>query len=118
MKTNRLSASKGTKTGIAAKQQNATASGANEGHFQPCESMTLIPANELVKLSIPTRKKHWGPLIQSNQTGMMYGERGGGSGYVIPIVFHIIHNNGPENITDGPCDVSKKDTSNLRELGR
>ena len=78
MKTNRLSASKGTKTGIAAKQQNATASGANEGHFQPCESMTLIPANELVKLSIPTRKKHWGPLIQSNQTGMMYGERGGG----------------------------------------
>jgi PKD repeat protein len=28
------------------------------------------------------------------------GERGGGSGYVIPIVFHIVHNNGPENITD------------------
>ena len=27
------------------------------------------------------------------------GERGGG-GYVIPVVFHIIHNNGPENITD------------------
>ena len=78
MSTNRITAKKGTKTGIAAKQQNATASGANEGHFQPCERMTLIPANELVKLSIPTRKKHWGPLIQSNQTGMMYGERGGG----------------------------------------
>lgn len=28
------------------------------------------------------------------------GERGGGGGYVIPVVFHIIHNNGPENITD------------------
>ncbi len=27
------------------------------------------------------------------------GSRGGG-GYVIPIVFHVIHNNGPENITD------------------
>jgi len=27
------------------------------------------------------------------------GSRGGG-GYVIPIVFHIVHNNGPENITD------------------
>jgi hypothetical protein len=78
MKTNRLSASKGTKTGTAAKQQDATASGANEGHFQPCERMTLIPANELVTLSIPPRKKHWGPYIQSNQTGMIYGERGGG----------------------------------------
>lgn len=28
------------------------------------------------------------------------GERGGGSSYVIPVVFHIIHNNGPENIAD------------------
>ncbi|MCB0790063.1 MAG: hypothetical protein KDB75_12210, partial [Flavobacteriales bacterium] len=27
------------------------------------------------------------------------GERGGG-GYIVPIVFHIIHNNGPENIGD------------------
>ena len=26
--------------------------------------------------------------------------RGGSGGYVIPVVFHIIHNNGPENITD------------------
>lgn len=27
-------------------------------------------------------------------------ERGGGGPYIIPVVFHIIHNNGPENITD------------------
>ena len=27
------------------------------------------------------------------------GSRGGG-GYVVPIVFHIIHDNGPENISD------------------
>jgi hypothetical protein len=27
-------------------------------------------------------------------------ERGGGSAYVIPMVFHIIHNNGAENISD------------------
>lgn len=27
-------------------------------------------------------------------------ERGGSGGYVIPVVFHIIHNNGPENISD------------------
>lgn len=26
--------------------------------------------------------------------------RGGGDSYVIPVVFHIIHNNGPENISD------------------
>lgn len=28
------------------------------------------------------------------------GERGGGTAYIIPVVFHIIHNNGPENISD------------------
>lgn len=28
------------------------------------------------------------------------GARGGGSTYIIPVVFHIIHNNGPENIAD------------------
>lgn len=28
------------------------------------------------------------------------GERGGGATYVIPVVFHIVHNNGPENISD------------------
>lgn len=27
-------------------------------------------------------------------------ERGGTSNYIIPVVFHIIHNNGPENISD------------------
>ncbi|HMC97909.1 MAG TPA: M43 family zinc metalloprotease [Flavobacteriales bacterium] len=27
-------------------------------------------------------------------------ERGGGGPFIIPVVFHIIHNNGPENITD------------------
>ncbi|HEX2617347.1 MAG TPA: hypothetical protein VHL57_07370, partial [Flavobacteriales bacterium] len=27
-------------------------------------------------------------------------QRGGGESYVIPVVFHIIHNNGPENISD------------------
>jgi PKD repeat protein len=27
-------------------------------------------------------------------------ERGGGSNYIVPVVFHIIHNNGPENIAD------------------
>lgn len=26
--------------------------------------------------------------------------RGGGEGYIIPVVFHIIHDNGPENISD------------------
>jgi PKD repeat protein len=27
-------------------------------------------------------------------------DRGGGGPYILPVVFHIIHNNGPENITD------------------
>jgi RecA-family ATPase len=49
-----------------------------ESHFQPSESMELIPANELVSLSIPPRKKHWANFIKSNQTGMIFGERGRG----------------------------------------
>ena len=38
-------------------------------------------------------------LEEFTRTFMEDGSRGGG-GYVIPIVFHIIHNNGPENISD------------------
>lgn len=49
-----------------------------EAHFQPSESMELIPANELVYLSVPQRKKHWANFIKSNQTGMIFGERGRG----------------------------------------
>lgn len=78
MSTNRISTKKGTRNDASIRHQSVSVSRANEGHFQPCERMTLIPANELVALSIPPRKKHWGPYIQSNQTGMIYGERGGG----------------------------------------
>lgn len=31
-------------------------------------------------------------------------QRGGGGAYVIPVVFHIIHNNGPENISDAQVE--------------
>jgi hypothetical protein len=78
MKTNRISAKESSRTGLAIKKRTASIASVNEAHFQPCERMTLIPANELVTLSIPPRKKHWGSYIQSNQTGMIYGERGGG----------------------------------------
>jgi hypothetical protein len=44
--------------------------------FQPSDHMELIPANELVNLSVPLRKKHWGDHIQSNGTGMIFGARG------------------------------------------
>jgi putative DNA primase/helicase len=49
-----------------------------EAHFQPSENMELIPANELVTLSVLPRKKHWAEFIKSNQTGMIFGERGRG----------------------------------------
>jgi RecA-family ATPase len=78
MSTNRISAKKGTRNDASIKHQSVNVSRANESHFQPCERMTLIPANELVTLLIRPRKKHWGLYIQSNQTGMIYGERGGG----------------------------------------
>ncbi|MBV5346163.1 MAG: AAA family ATPase, partial [Rhodoferax sp.] len=49
-----------------------------EASFQPSEKMELTPVNELVTWSVPVRKKHWADLIKSNQTGMIFGERGRG----------------------------------------
>ncbi len=39
-------------------------------------------------------------LEQVTQQFMTHFDARGGNAYVIPVVFHIIHNNGPENITD------------------
>lgn len=78
MKNKKQLAQKGTQTVSSRASQSEPISAANAGYFQPCEQMTLIPASELVTLAIPPRKKHWGAYIQSSQTGMMYGERGGG----------------------------------------
>jgi hypothetical protein len=50
--------------------------------FCPSDQMKLIPASELAKLFIPRRRKHWGEFIQSNQTGMIFGERGRGKTWV------------------------------------
>lgn len=49
-----------------------------QAFFQPSEKMELTPVNELVNWSVPVRKKHWADRIQSNQTGMIFGERGRG----------------------------------------
>ena len=82
MKTNQLSAKKSTRTVLPREQQSAAVSAAKKGHFQPYERMTLIPANELVNLSIPPKRKYWNECIQSGQTGMMFGERGGGKTFM------------------------------------
>lgn len=52
--------------------------GSSKPQFRPSDRMKLIPANELAGFFIPRRKKHWGEFIQSNQTGMVFGERGRG----------------------------------------
>ncbi|MBS1581245.1 MAG: T9SS type A sorting domain-containing protein [Bacteroidetes bacterium] len=38
--------------------------------------------------------------LEAFTQGFTAAERGGGQGYVIPVVFHIIHDNGQENISD------------------
>ncbi|MCB0814866.1 MAG: hypothetical protein KDB87_17105, partial [Flavobacteriales bacterium] len=38
-------------------------------------------------------------LLTAEYVADNYGRAGGGQ-YVIPVVFHIIHNNGPENISN------------------
>ncbi|MBS3913964.1 MAG: AAA family ATPase, partial [Bacteroidetes bacterium] len=51
--------------------------------FQPSKKMTLLTAEDLTKISIPSRRKHWGKLILSNQTGMFYGPRGCGKTWLL-----------------------------------
>ena len=62
--------------------QPRAATGINMSQFRPSDQMKLIPANELAGFHIPQRKKHWGEFIQSNQTGMIFGERGRGKTWV------------------------------------
>lgn len=63
---------------VSTKQKTAVKPSTNEAYFRPSKLMTLIPADELVSLSVAPRKRHWGSYIQSNQTGMLFGERGRG----------------------------------------
>ena len=50
--------------------------------FRPRSEMHLISAANFVHLEVPRRKNHWGRLIQSNQTGMLFGPRGRGKTWV------------------------------------
>lgn len=50
--------------------------------FRPRSEMHLISAAKFVHLEVPRRKNHWGRLIQSNQTGMLFGPRGRGKTWV------------------------------------
>ena len=55
----------------------------NQGRpFRPRSEMRLISAAKFVHLEVPRRKNHWGRLIQSNQTGMLFGPRGRGKTWV------------------------------------
>ncbi|MBC3919225.1 AAA family ATPase [Undibacterium sp. CY18W] len=51
--------------------------------FEPTKKMMLMTAEALTKISVPNRKKHWGKLILSNQTGMFYGPRGCGKTWLL-----------------------------------
>ena len=58
--------------------------------------LNVDPQNDqLMMARIANAEAELGSFTQNFQQSA---ERGGGSLYIIPVVFHIIHNNGPENI--------------------
>ena len=78
MITTHKPAQKSAANNFSVKQKTVRNQSANDKYFRPSKVMTLISASELVLLTLPPRKRHWGKYIQSNQTGMLYGERGRG----------------------------------------
>jgi hypothetical protein len=78
MNSNSKSAPNGAKSEKSKVTQTAIVMGANKPRFKPRDSLQLIAAHKLVKFKISPRKNHWGILIQSNQTGMIFGPRGHG----------------------------------------
>lgn len=47
-------------------------------YFQPSDAPKLMSASSLMTVELPPGKQHWGRLIRSGQTGMLYAPRGSG----------------------------------------
>lgn len=78
-------------------------SGYAQDHVHPCGSNDLSKllgdrSNDPTELARIASSE--AALEAFTRTFQASEERGGGTPYVIPMVFHIIHNNGPENISD------------------
>lgn len=67
-----------------------------EGHW--CGTMEKVMQSIANDPSIQVEMDNFYQFIQNNQDEIIESTRGGG--YVVPVVVHIIHNYGPENISD------------------
>lgn len=78
--------SKSERIGLSSRKVECTQPSVEAGFkkltFKPRGHMQLIAASKLVLFEVEPRKKHWGELIQSNQTGMLFGPRGRGKTWV------------------------------------
>ena len=77
---------------------------AQQGDVAPCSAddeqrLIELTGNDRLKLAQIDQARSQLEAFTADYVADNYG-RSGGSQYVIPVVFHIIHNNGPENITD------------------
>lgn len=52
-----------------------------ENHLKPQSKLTLMSGDKLLKLKHPPTHRHWGSLITSSMTGLLYGPRGAGKTY-------------------------------------
>jgi putative DNA primase/helicase len=66
----------GNSTNFSAENENS-----NE-RFRPSDKLKLMSMKEIINLNISIRRSLWGKLITSNQTGMIFGERGSGKSWV------------------------------------
>ncbi|MCB0779052.1 MAG: hypothetical protein KDC03_05855, partial [Flavobacteriales bacterium] len=63
------------------------------------ERIVELTGNDPLKLAQIAEADDELELLTAEYVADNYGRAGGGQ-YVIPVVFHIIHNNGPENISN------------------
>ena len=74
--------------------------------FKPRDQLRLITASRLVQFEIEPRKKHWGKLIQSNQTGMLFGPRGCGKTWVA-VAMALSMSSGVKFLGHGPRNARR-----------
>ena len=78
-------------------------SGSAQDHVHPCganDLSRLLGTRHTDQIELDRIANADAALEAFTSTFQRAEERGGGTPYIIPVVFHIIHNNGPENISD------------------
>jgi PKD repeat protein len=83
--------------------QNANQGHAKHDHVQPCRSndhMDNLKKNPAIKLDMEQSAQALELFTQEYIANHYDPNSRGGTPYIIPVVFHVLHMNGPENISD------------------